>query len=109
MKLKDRGIVITGASQGFGKAVARACVREGSHVLICARDEELLNRTCGELQAEAGPAQKVICQRADVSNAEDVHNLIRTANRSLPAFDGLVNNAGIHGPKGLLEEVDVME
>ena len=34
MKLKDRGIVITGASQGLGKAIAEACLSEGAHVLL---------------------------------------------------------------------------
>jgi NAD(P)-dependent dehydrogenase (short-subunit alcohol dehydrogenase family) len=109
MTLKDRGIVITGASQGFGKAVAEACVREGAHVLICARDEELLNQTRAELAAKATSAQQVLAQRADVSSLDDVHALIGTASRSLPGFNGLVNNAGVHGPKGLLDDVDVLE
>jgi NAD(P)-dependent dehydrogenase (short-subunit alcohol dehydrogenase family) len=109
MTLKDRGIIITGASQGFGKAVATACVREGAHVLICARDEELLNQTRHTLEAHAGPGQRVISQRADVSQIEDVRSLIQTSTRGLPSFDGLVNNAGVYGPKGLIEETDVLE
>ena len=108
MTLKDRGIVITGASQGFGRAVAEACVREGAHVLICARDVELLNRTSQVLQTEALPGQKIIAQPADVSKIDDVRSLIQTASRALPAFDGLVNNAGVYGPKGLLEDVDLL-
>ena len=109
MKLKDRGIVITGASQGFGKAVAHACVGEGAHVLICARDADLLNQTCMDLKAQAGPGQKIVAQRADVTKIDDVRALIQTASHSLPAFQGLVNNAGVYGPKGLLEEVDLQE
>ncbi len=109
MTLEDRGIVVTGASQGFGKAVAAACVREGAHVLICARDEELLNQTHQVLEAQAGPGQRIISQRADVSRIDDVQSLIRTASGSLPSFDGIVNNAGVYGPKGLLEETDLLE
>src|SRR5580692_10383821 len=109
MSLKDRGIIVTGASQGFGKALAAACVREGAHVLICARDEELLNQTRQELEAQAGSGQKVISKRADVSQLDDVQSLMRAASYSLPSFDGLVNNAGVYGPKGSLEEIDILE
>lgn len=109
MTLKDRGIVVTGASQGLGKAIAAACVREGAHVLICARDEDLLHRTRRELEALAGPGREIISQRADVSRLDDVQSLVQTASRSLPSFDGLINNAGVYGPKGLLEETDVLE
>jgi NAD(P)-dependent dehydrogenase (short-subunit alcohol dehydrogenase family) len=109
MTLQGRGIVITGASQGFGKAVALACVREGADVLICARDEELLDRARQDLQTQAGCGQKVIAHRADVSRADEVQSLLEIASRGLPAFHGLVNNAGVYGPKGRLEDVDLLE
>ena len=109
MTLKDRGIVITGASQGLGRAIALACVREGAHVLICARDEELLNQTRLDLQTQACPGQIVMAQRADVSRMDDVRSLMAAASEGLPGLHGLVNNAGVYGPKGLLEEIDVLE
>jgi NAD(P)-dependent dehydrogenase (short-subunit alcohol dehydrogenase family) len=109
MTLAGRGIVITGASQGFGKAVAAACLREGANILICARDGELIDLTARELQAQAGDGQTVIARRADVSQIDDVRSLIQCALDSFPSFDGLVNNAGVYGPKGLIEDVDVME
>ena len=107
MKLKDRGIVITGASQGLGKAIAEACVADGAHVVICARDEHLLAQVRTELAARANRGQQIIAQRADVSNPDDVDRLFETASRELPRLDGLVNNAGVYGPKGALEEVDL--
>jgi len=107
VKLKDRGIVITGASQGLGKAIAEACIAEGAHVVICARDEQLLDQARAAFVARASDGQQVIAQCADVSNPGDVHRLFETASNKLPRLDGLVNNAGIYGPKGTLEEVDL--
>jgi 3-oxoacyl-[acyl-carrier protein] reductase len=109
VKLQDRGIIITGASQGLGKAIAAACVREGAHVLICAREAGLVEQTRAELADLAAPGQRVIAQGADVRRQENVRRLFETAAGNLPSIDGLVNNAGIYGPAGLLEEVPIEE
>jgi NAD(P)-dependent dehydrogenase (short-subunit alcohol dehydrogenase family) len=106
MRLQGRGIVITGASQGFGKAVAQACLSEGAHVLLCARNGEVLESAQQELSGQAATAQKVLAEQADVSDPEQVTRLIRRAIDELPGFCGVVNNAGVYGPKGLIEEVD---
>ncbi len=106
MKLSGRGIVITGANQGLGKAIAQACVAEGAHVLLCARNRELLDQTGSELASAALQGQQVIVTQADVSNRDDIRRLFQTACDRLPQLDGLVNNAGVYGPKGLLEEAD---
>jgi len=107
MKLSGRGIVITGANRGLGQAIAQACVLEGAHVVICARDGKLLEETRSELAANASPGQRIVAQQADVSQRDDVCRLFETAVNSLPSLDGVVNNAGVYGPKGILEEVDI--
>ena len=107
MKLSGRGIVITGANQGLGKAIAEMCIGEGAHVFLCARDAKLLEETRLELASKASRGQKVIAQRADVSRRDDVRSLFEAASGGLPQLDGLVNNAGVYGPKGLLEDVDI--
>jgi len=109
VKLDGRGIVITGASQGLGKAIAEACIREGAHVVICARDVNLLKQTREELASKAAPSQYVIAEPADVRRPDDVHRLFEKASAILPTLDGLVNNAGVYGPKGTLDEIDVKE
>jgi NAD(P)-dependent dehydrogenase (short-subunit alcohol dehydrogenase family) len=109
VKLAGRGIVITGASQGLGRVIAEACVQEGAHVLLCARDANLLEQTRVELATQASAGQEVIAQPADIRDREDVHRLFETAASKLPQVDGLVNNAGVYGPMGLLEEVPVEE
>lgn len=109
MILKGRGIIITGASQGLGVSIAEVCVREGAHILICARDSGLLNHTRQQLAAKAAPGQQVVAIGADVRRADDVLRLFAAASASLPNIQGLVNNAGVYGPKGLLEDVAVDE
>jgi NAD(P)-dependent dehydrogenase (short-subunit alcohol dehydrogenase family) len=109
LKLKGRGIVITGASQGLGREIAAACIREGAHVLLCARDAQLLEQTRVELASQASAGQQVLAQPADVSDGEDVHRLFETAASKLPQLNGLVNNAGVYGALGLLEEVPIEE
>jgi NAD(P)-dependent dehydrogenase (short-subunit alcohol dehydrogenase family) len=106
MKLQGRGIIITGASQGLGKAIAQECIREGAHVLLCARNNDLVLSTCAELIKQAAPEQTVLGGAADVSNPEHVRRLVGAAQNLLPSLDGLVNNAGVYGPKGLTEQVD---
>lgn len=109
MSLRGHGIVVTGASRGLGKAIAEECVKAGADLLICARDAALLAEAQAELATYASSGQRLLAQPADVSRIEDVKRLIETAVRELPNFNGVVNNAGVYGPKGLLEDLDVAE
>ena len=106
MKLSDRGVIITGGSRGLGREIARACVAEGAHVFVCARESSLLDQTCSELNGLAKRGQVVLGHVADISNHEDVRHVVSRAESALPRVDGLVNNAAILGPKGLVEDVD---
>src|ERR1035441_2381077 len=106
MKLQGRGIVITGGSLGFGRAVAEACVSEGADVLLCARGAAGLAEACTSLRARATSGQRIASLVADVSDPDSAMRLIESAQRELPRFTGLVNNAGIYGPKGQISDVD---
>jgi len=109
MKLHGRKILITGASQGFGLAVAQRCLAEGADVAVCARSREQIEQAGAGLRAAAGRTQRVAAIVADVSNPTEVEELVARAARELDGLDGLVNNAGVYGPKGLIEEVDWTE
>jgi NAD(P)-dependent dehydrogenase (short-subunit alcohol dehydrogenase family) len=105
MKLHGRGVVITGASQGLGKAIAAACIANGAQVLLCARGKESLEQAREDLARQARPGQQVLSRATDVGRPEEVKELIAEALRRLGRIDGLVNNAGVYGPIGLVEEV----
>ncbi len=107
--LAGRAALITGASQGLGRAIARSYVDAGASVLLCARDAALLEETRAEIAAEAagaGAGQKVLAAAADVSDAKQVDEVVALAAREFPDLQILVNNAGIHGPVGRTEDVD---
>src|SRR5260221_79477 len=109
MKLQGRKILITGASQGFGLAVAERCIAEGADVAVCARSREQIEHAASVLRAQAGSGQRVTAAVADVSNPKEMEGLVADSTRELGELDGLVNNAGVYGPKGLIEEVDWAE
>jgi NAD(P)-dependent dehydrogenase (short-subunit alcohol dehydrogenase family) len=106
VRLARRRALITGGSQGFGLAVARAFVEEGAQVMLCARSPEQLHRAQRDLADRARGGARVLAMTADVSQANDVERL---AQSTLDAFGGLeilVCNAGVYGPKGAVQDVD---
>ncbi len=109
MILAGRNAIVTGANQGLGLEIARAFVAQGANVVICARDAGRLNDAAEELRGKARPGQQIIAETANVSDEEDVR---RIAGAAIHAFDQvhiLVNNAGVYGPKGRIEEIDWAE
>jgi NAD(P)-dependent dehydrogenase (short-subunit alcohol dehydrogenase family) len=105
-QLDGRAVIVTGASQGLGRAIARAFVRQGASVVICARNEVALEEVRSELVSLASPRQTVLAKAADVSRPEDVELLVSAALAALPQVHALVNNAGVYGPLGPIESVD---
>ena len=91
MELRDRVIVITGASSGFGEAIARHCAKAGAIVVLAARSAAKLEQLADELGAGAGRALAV---PTDVSRAEDVARLAAVTLKRFGRADVLVNNAG---------------
>jgi NAD(P)-dependent dehydrogenase (short-subunit alcohol dehydrogenase family) len=104
--LEGRAALITGASQGLGLAIARAVVAAGGSVMMCARDSALVETARGEVASTAGPGQRVLAMRADVSRRDEVDLLARETLEAFPDLQILINNAGIYGPMGLVEDVD---
>lgn len=109
MRLSGRVAIITGASRGFGRAVAEAFLLEGAHVFLCARDGEVLSRTHSELTSLAKSGQKVRKGIADVSVPTEVDRIVQAAVGELGEIHVLVNNAGVYGPMGPIETVDWAE
>jgi NAD(P)-dependent dehydrogenase (short-subunit alcohol dehydrogenase family) len=109
MKLAGKRALITGGSEGFGLAVARAFIEEGGDVALCARRSEPLRRARQELTATSGGKARVLAVRADVAVPGQVDRLVTRVLAELGGLDVLVCNAGVYGPKGRFHEVDWTE
>jgi NAD(P)-dependent dehydrogenase (short-subunit alcohol dehydrogenase family) len=108
MKLKGHNAIITGASQGLGKAIAEHFIREGANVVLCARSKPDLAATRAEL-AKIAPRRKVLAHVCDVSDEAQVNDVVEFALSELGSLHALVANAGVYGPMGPTESVDLNE
>ncbi|MGQ9532482.1 MAG: SDR family NAD(P)-dependent oxidoreductase [Desulfotomaculales bacterium] len=98
--LKGRVALITGGSQGIGRACALALAREGCHVALCAVNEDRLRRAAEEIQAQG---VEVLAVRADVTRKEETENFVAQAAAKFGRIDILVNNAGTARLSDLME------
>jgi ribitol 2-dehydrogenase len=88
--LKDKVIIITGASSGIGAASARIMAAQGCKVVLAARSEEKLTVLAGEIGEQA------LAVATDVTNAADVTRLVETTLAHFGRVDVLFANAGIY-------------
>ena len=85
-------MLITGASQGIGKALAEAAAARGAKILVCARKIDLLQDVAQQIRAKGGVIEIV---QADITSPEDRQKMVEAAEKALGGLDILVNNAGI--------------
>jgi len=90
--MKDKVIIITGASSGIGKACALNFAKKGAIVVIAARNNEKLQATAKEISKFN---QTILAIQCDVSKKEQCENLIKATINKFSRIDGLINNAGI--------------
>lgn len=93
--LTDKVAVVGASSKGLGRAIALGLAQEGAKVTICARDSDALEATADNIRNQTGT--EVLAVPTDVSQPEQVENLINTAISHFGGIDILVNNAG--GPR----------
>jgi len=89
MQLRDRVAIVTGASEGIGKAIAELFAREGARVVVAARSEEKLR----ELAARLG-AERALAVPTDVADGAQVERLVQRTVERFGGLDIVVNNAG---------------
>ena len=89
---EQRVAIVTGASRGIGKAIAKRLASDGCKVALVARNEEALNAVKGEIEQDGGVASTHVCDLADCNQFADTIQAIADENDRL---DILVNNAGM--------------
>ena len=99
--LGDKVTLITGASQGLGRALALAFAEEGARVVVNARSDESVRPVAGEVE---GAGAEVLAVAADVSREAEVERLVRETVERFGRIDVLVNNAGLLGPRVGVED-----
>ncbi len=95
-------VLITGASQGIGAAVARTFVENGDKVVLAARREDRLNEVVKSFGKEGEGCLAVPC---DVSSPESVEALFSTIKDKLGRLDVVFNNAGVNCPANLVDKI----
>jgi short-subunit dehydrogenase len=90
--LSEQVVVVTGASQGIGRATALMLADRGAGVVVAARNEEALNELVAEIEANGGEAEAVV---ADVGDPEQVERIAEAAVARFGRVDTWVNNAAV--------------
>ncbi len=93
--MKNRIVMITGASKGLGKALTLAFAKEGAMLAICARTEEYLLKVKQEAE---NLGATVLAVTADVSKSRDVERFVALTEATYGRIDILINNASMLGP-----------
>jgi NAD(P)-dependent dehydrogenase (short-subunit alcohol dehydrogenase family) len=102
MQIEGLRVMISAGAGGIGLEIARAFVREGARVHVCDVDDDALAAL-----SRSDPA--VSCTRCDVASRADVARFFDDGLAQLGGLDCLVNNAGIAGPTGRVDEIDPQE
>ena len=103
-ELKNKTILITGATEGIGRAVALACARLGAEVLLTGRNEAALESVYDTILKEGGRTPGLIPLDLRTTQHEPYDELAETLLAEGLAIDGLVHNAGVLGERRALSQ-----
>lgn len=103
MELKDKVVVITGASSGIGRCIALALAAEDAKLLLTGRNEDKLKAVLDEVQATGAEAAMIT---GDVTVESNCRSIIQTAVGVFGTVDVLVNNAGYGPPASLADTTE---
>jgi NAD(P)-dependent dehydrogenase (short-subunit alcohol dehydrogenase family) len=102
LEIEGLRVMVSAGANGIGLEIARAFVREGAKVHVCDVDQAALAKL-------AKSDRKITATRCDVSNRDQVALFFEEGLATLGGLDCLVNNAGIAGPTGKIDEIDPAE
>jgi NAD(P)-dependent dehydrogenase (short-subunit alcohol dehydrogenase family) len=92
--LKDKIILVTGASDGIGKAAAKTYAAHGASVILTAKNEDALNPVYDDIEASGAPQPAVLAINFETATPDNYENLAALVEREFGRLDGLLINAG---------------
>jgi NAD(P)-dependent dehydrogenase (short-subunit alcohol dehydrogenase family) len=101
--VRDKAVLITGASSGFGAHFARVLASEGAKVGLAARRTEVMEAIAAEIREAGGTATTV---KLDVADSASIKHAVQTIADAFGRIDVLVNNSGVSISKPLLEQTE---
>jgi NADP-dependent 3-hydroxy acid dehydrogenase YdfG len=103
--IKDKVVIITGASSGMGEAAAKHLATLGATVVLGARRADKIEKLAKDINETGGKALSI---KADVTNLDEVKNLVDTAVKQFGRVDVIINNAGVM-PLSPMDRLNVEE
>ena len=107
--IKRKTILVTGASQGLGFEISKRLLVSGYNIGICSKNLSRLNRAYKYLLKLKKKNQKIFFKNVDLTKQLEVKNFIKSSINKFGKIHGLINNAGILGPKGKFEKLNINE
>lgn len=104
--LEAKTVLVTGGGLGIGKSMAMAFAQAGANVFICSRTAKDLDQTTSEIIAAGGNCKAEV---VDISRQEQVQTWVEGIQKKEGRLNVLINNAGIYGPIGFLEENNMLD
>jgi len=102
MKVQNKTILITGGGSGIGFAIAQAFEGKGNRLILAGRNETKLKSASSQLTNTS----YIVC---DVSNEDEVRQLVQVVKKEYGGIDILVNNAGVVQPQSLVDSTDIYQ
>jgi NAD(P)-dependent dehydrogenase (short-subunit alcohol dehydrogenase family) len=105
--LRDRVVLITGSSDGIGRAVAKAAAAHGARVILHGRNVKRLEAVYDEIVAAGGPRPSIVPLDFEKAGPAEFDQLVSAIDQEFGRLDGLLHNAGILGERAPIEHYDV--
>jgi len=101
-QLKDKFVVITGSTRGFGYAVVKVLLKRGANVIVTGRNEESPHSAINSLHGFGSVNGKQL----DVRNEAQVHNVVQNVVEKFGRIDIWINNAGYSSAAGMMLDIN---